>query len=76
MVSLADFKLLLGQEDRPALCDDCRDEVLRPPEATPKVEPRERGGRPPSWADLRNLERTVDQSSEALTKLVAGLVDP
>ena len=27
VVSLPDFKLLLGKEDRPALCDDCRHEV-------------------------------------------------
>ena len=48
VVSLADFKFLLRQEDRPVLCDDCRDEVLRPPEATPKVEPEERTAGPPT----------------------------
>ena len=40
VVSLTDFKFLLGREDRQALCRDCPDKVLRPPEATPKVEPR------------------------------------
>lgn len=76
MVSLADFKFLLRQEDRPVLCDDCRDEVLRPPQATTKVEPRERAVRPLTSADLRDLERTVDQLSKVLAKLVAGLEDP
>ena len=76
VVSLADSKVLLGREDRPLLCDDCRDEVVRPHEATPKVEPRERADRPPTSADLRNLERTMDQLSKALTKLAASLADP
>ena len=73
---LAEFKFLLGQENRPSLCDDCRDEILRPPETTPKVEPRERAGRPLTLADLQNLERIVDQLRKTVTKLVAGLADP
>ena len=76
VVSLADFKLLLGQDDRPVLCDDCRDEILRPPEATHKVEPRERAVRPPTSADLRDLVRAMDQLSNYLTRLLAGLADP
>ena len=75
-VSLADFKLLLDQEDSQELCDDCRDEVIRPPEVTPKVEPRERPRRPPTWEDLRDLQRIVDRLSQTLTKLMAGLADP
>ena len=45
----------------------------RPP---PNVEPRERAARPLTSADPRNLERTVDQLRQALTKLVDGLADP
>ena len=75
-VSLVDFKLLLSGGDGQELCDDCRDEVLRPPEVTPKVEPRERPRRPPSWADLRDLQRDVDQLKLMLAKLMAGLADP
>ena len=75
-VSLADFKLLLGQEDIQELCDDCREEIIRPPEVTPKVETRERSRRLPTWEDLRDLQGTVDRLSQALTKLMAGLADP
>ena len=73
---LAEFKFLLGQENRPSLCDDCRDEILRPPETSPKYEPRARTTLPTSSADLRNLERKVDQLSKVLNKLVADLADP
>ena len=80
-VSLADFKLLLDQEDSQELCDDCRDEVLPPAVVTPKVQPEQRmvgrsAGRPPSWADLRDLQRDVDQLWLMLSKLIAGLSDP
>ena len=73
---LAEFKFLLGQENRPSLCDDCRDEILRPPETAPKYEPRANTTLPVSSVNLRNLERKVDQLSKVLSKLVAGLADP
>ena len=73
---LTEFKFLLGQENRPSLCDDCRDEVLRPPETSPKYKPRASPTLPASLADLRNLEQKVDQLSKVFNKLVASLDDP
>ena len=76
-VSLVDFKLLLSEGDGQELCDDCRDEVLRPPAATtPAAQPRAAAARPPSSADFRDLVDAVGRLSHKLARLLEGLADP